>query len=175
MSTTNRDRGLCDECGRALDPRRATLIDGKPVCENCLHGDSEPVTIRPIGLVVNDKKSAKKGFGITGGDLSEIHLYPGIARLMKGVDEESHLTIVWLLHETRSVETEFARGWDGKLVGPFASRTPHRLTPIAITDVELVEVKGTTLVVRGLDAENGTAVLDIKVGLQSLRDRGSRP
>jgi tRNA (Thr-GGU) A37 N-methylase len=70
------------------------------------------------------------------------------------------------------VQSVFPRGWDGKQVGPFASRTPHRLTPIGATEVELLEVRGTTLVVRGLDAFEGTPVLDIKVTMESLRQGG---
>ena len=35
--------------------------------------------------------------------------------------------------------------------------------------MELLEVRGTTLVVRNLDASNGTPVLDIKVSMASLK------
>jgi len=162
----------CSDCGRTCDEASARMVDGEPVCLKCLYGDVEPLTIRPIGFVVNDKTRANRAFGTTGGSVSEIRLYPGIARFMKGLADESHLTILWHIHRQRPLRTVFARGWDGKEVGPFASRTPDRLTPIAVTDVELVEVKGTTLVVRGLDAINETPVLDIKVGMASLRRTG---
>jgi len=89
---------------------------------------------------------------------------------MSGVADETHLTIVWQFHRSGPITTVFARGWDGKRVGPFASRTPHRLTPIAVTDVELLEVHDTTLVVRGLEAIDGTPVLDIKVSPTSLKE-----
>ncbi len=147
------------------------LVDGKPVCLNCLYGNAEPLTFWPIGSVVNNKKRMKGDFGATGDNVSEIHLYPGMARFMKGLSDETHLTIVWHLHCARPLKTVFPRGWDKKSVGPFASRTPDRLTPIAITDVELLDVKDTTLVVRGLDAINGTLVLDIKVGMASLKGK----
>ncbi len=91
---------------------------------------------------------------------------------MRGLADETHLTIVWQLHQARPVKTVFRRGWDGKRVGPFASRTPDRPTPIAITDVELLEVRGNVLKVRGLDAIDGTPVLDIKVAGKSLRRAG---
>jgi len=97
-----------------------------------------------------------------------IRLSGGMSSMMKGLSDETHLTVLWQLHKSRPVKTVFARGWDGKKVGPFASRTPDRLTPIAITDVELLEVEGTTLTVRGLDAVDGTPVLDIKVARKSL-------
>jgi tRNA (adenine37-N6)-methyltransferase len=159
----------CDDCGQICDPESAKSVDGKPICLKCLYGDAKPLTIRPIGYVVNDKKRSSKGFGTTGSDISTIRLFSGIARFMKGLAEESHLTVLWQLHQAKPVRTVFSRGWDSKQVGPFASRTPDRLTPIAVTNVELIKVAGTELIVRGLDAINGTPVLDIKVALQSLK------
>ena len=47
-------------------------------------------------------------------------------------------------------------------VGIFAQRAKHRPNPIGITAVELIELRGPVLVVRGLDAIDGTPVLDIK-------------
>jgi tRNA-Thr(GGU) m(6)t(6)A37 methyltransferase TsaA len=47
-------------------------------------------------------------------------------------------------------------------VGIFAQRAKHRPNPIGITAVELIERRGPVLVVKGLDAIDGTPVLDIK-------------
>jgi len=171
MAGRDSNQARCSECGRACPADRTKLIDGKCVCVRCLCGDVEPVAIWPIGRVVNGKKRAERSPGAPGTDVSEIHLHPGQERFMKGLADETHLTIVWQLHQARPVKTVFHRGWDGKRVGPFASRTPNRPTPIAITDVELLEVRGTRLIVRGLDAVDGTPVLDIKVSGKSLRAR----
>ncbi|MFH1739445.1 MAG: TrmO family methyltransferase [bacterium] len=172
MSDRGNTQIQCDTCGRKCSGDEIRLIDGESVCLTCLYGDAEPITIRPIGVVRNDKNREEKGFGTSGGDISEIVLYPGMARFMKGLAEETHITVVWSLHQTRPLKTAFPRGWDKKHVGPFASRTPDRLTPVAVTDVELLEVKGTVLKVRGLDAINGTPVLDIKVAMESLHRSG---
>jgi tRNA (adenine37-N6)-methyltransferase len=51
---------------------------------------------------------------------------------------------------------------DNPLVGVFASRSPNRPNPIGVTRVRLLKVKGNILTVKGLDAFNGTPVLDIK-------------
>jgi tRNA (Thr-GGU) A37 N-methylase len=47
-------------------------------------------------------------------------------------------------------------------IGIFALCTPRRPNPIGITVVEIVERDENRLVVRGLDAIDGTPVLDIK-------------
>ena len=151
------------------------MIDGEPVpLTNLYADDATPIVIRPIGHVVSDKEHGPDDTGITGGDISEIHLYPGMARFMKGLEDETSLLILWHFHKARPIRSVFARGFDRKLVGPFASRTPDRLTPIGVTEVELLEIKGTTLVVRNLDAFNGTPVLDIKVSMASLKGAGAQ-
>ena len=48
------------------------------------------------------------------------------------------------------------------LLGIFATRTPHRPNPIGLTRVKLLNIKGNVVTVQGLDAFNGTLVLDIK-------------
>lgn len=80
---------------------------------------------------------------------------------MAGLGEERYLTVVWVLDRSPGVKTVFNRR-DGKRAGIFSLRSPNRLNPIAITEVELVRVEGTTLHVRGLDAFEGSLVLDLK-------------
>lgn len=46
--------------------------------------------------------------------------------------------------------------------GIFALRSPSRPNPIGVTEVDLLEVRGSLLRVRGLDALDGSPVLDIK-------------
>jgi tRNA (Thr-GGU) A37 N-methylase len=48
------------------------------------------------------------------------------------------------------------------LVGIFATRTPNRPNPIGLTRVRLLNIEGNIITVQGLDAFNGTPVLDIK-------------
>ncbi len=47
-------------------------------------------------------------------------------------------------------------------VGIFAQRAKHRPNPIGITAVELIKVIGNVLTVKGLDAIDGTPILDLK-------------
>ena len=46
--------------------------------------------------------------------------------------------------------------------GVFTLRSPRRPNPIGVTIVDIVAVEGNVLRVRGLDALNGTPVLDLK-------------
>ncbi|MPN59153.1 hypothetical protein SDC9_206873 [bioreactor metagenome] len=51
---------------------------------------------------------------------------------------------------------------DLPLVGLFATRSPARPNPIGISVVRLIKVDKNLLTVRGLDAIDGTPVLDVK-------------
>ncbi len=52
--------------------------------------------------------------------------------------------------------------YDGKEHWVFATRSPNRPNPIGIGVVELLEVEVKRLTVRGLDAMEGTPLIDIK-------------
>jgi len=154
----------CSECGAACNRGDLFTIDDRPVCRTCLFGDAPPVTIYPIGVVSNDFERDETPFGRKGtGTVSKIELLPSQKQFMSGLEQEPEITIVYYLHKSRPVRTCFKRGLDGKQVGVFASRTPDRLSRIGIQDVKLHDINGTTLFVTGLDAVNGTPVLDIKL------------
>ncbi|MFQ5998405.1 MAG: tRNA (N6-threonylcarbamoyladenosine(37)-N6)-methyltransferase TrmO [Candidatus Bathyarchaeia archaeon] len=85
---------------------------------------------------------------------------------LKGVNDFSHLIVLYWLHKDAS-EPVFLkvhpRGRpDTPLVGLFATRSGNRPNRIGLSVVELLQVKGSTLKVRGLDASHGTPVLDLK-------------
>lgn len=87
---------------------------------------------------------------------------------MYRLEDEKSITVIYYLHRSRPVKSVFNRGLDSKKVGVFASRTPDRLSRLAIQDVRIDHIEGTTIYVEGLDAVNGTPVLDIKMCWSNL-------
>ena len=162
-------RTVCRICGRPCGDEGTFTIDGKLVCAHCLFGDEPPITLYPIGTVRRDTAPGGPDTASTD-ELCRIELHPGQRPFLYGLDEESRLTVIYYLHRAGPVKTVFPRKLDGKLVGVFASRTPHRTSRIAVQDVELVAVKNTTLYVRGLDANDGSPVLDIKLAMSPKTD-----
>ncbi|MBW1781308.1 MAG: SAM-dependent methyltransferase [Deltaproteobacteria bacterium] len=161
---TNLTDIVCAECGAACSKEDVFVIDSQNVCRRCLFGDIPPVQIYPIGFVTNKQDRDNSDFGLNGKTrTSRIELLSSQKRFMYRLEEERNITIVYYLHKARPVRSTFKRGFDGKQVGVFASRTPDRLSGIGIQDVRLLKVEATTLIVEGLDAINGTPVLDIKM------------
>ncbi|MCK5082730.1 MAG: SAM-dependent methyltransferase [Candidatus Omnitrophica bacterium] len=157
----------CSKCKKELLKGMIFVVDGNYICVNCLYGKVKPFQIYPIGIVRNNLKRNKMNFGTTGKKgVSCLKLFPSQKPFLYKIDEEKYLTIVYYLHQAKQIQSVFKRGLDGKEVGIFSSRTPDRLSRIAIQDVALVKVEGTDLHVEGLDAIDGTPVLDIKLKIQ---------
>jgi tRNA-Thr(GGU) m(6)t(6)A37 methyltransferase TsaA len=122
------------------------------------------VTLKPIGHVENGVQRGKQA--IWEQIESRILLDEQWMEALQGLEEFSHIVVVFWLDRPGQTDVPLrvhpeARD-DMPLVGLFATRTPLRPNPIGLTTVELLSVEGTTLRVRGLDAFDGTPVLDIK-------------
>ncbi|MFQ6011682.1 MAG: tRNA (N6-threonylcarbamoyladenosine(37)-N6)-methyltransferase TrmO [Nitrososphaerales archaeon] len=119
-------------------------------------------TVKKIGVVRNEVKEPKYG-GFT--DLeSRIELDGKYVEGLKDLGNYSHVTVVFWLNLVDSCDiTHTPQGrQDVPEVGIFACRCPARPNPIAITTAELLGMEGRMLKVRGLDAVDGSPVLDIK-------------
>jgi tRNA-Thr(GGU) m(6)t(6)A37 methyltransferase TsaA len=124
----------------------------------------EKIILNPIGYVkteaVGDQVKDKS-------TISQIILSDELIEALEGITGFSHVFVLFWLDqvpkEKRMLLKVHPRGrMDMPLLGVFATRTNLRPNPIGLTLVELLDDKGNTLTVRGLDAFNGTPILDIK-------------
>jgi tRNA-Thr(GGU) m(6)t(6)A37 methyltransferase TsaA len=107
----------------------------------------DSIEIVPIGFVVKASDNVKDKM------ISKIIVKKEFAKASDGIEDFSHVHIIFWLH-TVTFET--------LPVGVFATRTPIHPNPLGLTLVELVTRKENVLWVKGLDADDGTPVLDIK-------------
>ena len=120
--------------------------------------------MKPVGFVrttaVGDEVKDKSR-------TSEIIINPELSEALEGITGFSHYFVLFWLSEI-TVEQQammkvHPRGrMDMPLLGVYATRTNLRPNPIGLTLVELLKVENNVLTVRGLDAFNGTPILDIK-------------
>jgi len=97
-------------------------------------------------------------------DESRIVLDPALIEGLEGLEPGQKLLVIFHLHRSQGYELrQHPRGDPGQPKrGVFALRSPRRPNPIGVTEVELVAIEGNVLRVRGLDALDGSPVLDIK-------------
>jgi tRNA (adenine37-N6)-methyltransferase len=105
-------------------------------------------------------------------------LPPFDARSVAGLEEFSHLEVLYLFDRVDAVAvhrySRHPRGNpDWPEVGIFAQRAKDRPNRIGVTTCELVGIDGAAVVVRGLDAIDGTPVLDIKPYMAEFAPRGT--
>jgi tRNA-Thr(GGU) m(6)t(6)A37 methyltransferase TsaA len=122
------------------------------------------IKVKPIGFVKTKlSKSMQKKRKYN----SEIIIHPEYENGLTGIEEFSHLNVVFWMNRIHAKERKNLKARprgrsDMPLIGVFATRSPHRPNPIGLTLVELLRRKRNILTVKGLDAMNGTPILDIK-------------
>lgn len=124
-------------------------------CKICL----EPIGFVKTKAIGNEVRNKKV--------ISQIILDKQLINALDGLEDFSHLFVLFWLHEitnaNRKTMKVHPRGRsDMPLLGIFATRSPYRVNPIGLTRVKLLHKKDNILTVQGLDAFNGTPVLDIK-------------
>ena len=123
------------------------------------------IMIKPIGYVRNEVHE-KKDIS-WGSDISFIELDEAYHTGLKGLEEFSHAIVLYYLDQAQYVKEKHLQRRpqnreDMPKVGIFSQRAKDRPNHIGMTSVEIVSVSDRTLTVKGLDAVNGTPVLDIK-------------
>lgn len=134
------------------------------------------VTIRPIARMHSDfatKFGIPRQSGLVEQLRSTIVFEPEYRNpdALRGIEEFSHLWIIWQFSEA------VRQGWSPTVrpprlggntrMGVFATRSPFRPNPIALSCVRLEGIRqtaehGAVLCIRGADLMDGTPILDIK-------------
>ena len=99
--------------------------------------------------------------------ISELVIDDDLVGIMDGVEDFSHLLVLYWAHHVdkggRSIAKAHPMGRkDLPLVGIFATCSPARPNPVCAMVVRLLERKGNVLKVQGLDAIDGSPLIDIK-------------
>lgn len=143
--------------------------------------DLPEMLLRPVGIVRNETKrpslvaesrdlkrrtkieKAKEERNV----ISEIIIDSKFSGILSGIEDFSHILVLYWAHrippEGRSLIMGHPMGRkDFPLVGIFATCSPTRPNPICVTTVRLLERRGNVLKVKGLDAVDGSPIIDIK-------------
>lgn len=123
------------------------------------------IVMKPIGYVHNNVENKKDV--AWGQDVSTIHLEEEYYSGLEGLSDFSHAIILYHLDKAvydkeKHLQRRPQNREDMPLVGIFSQRGKDRPNRIGMTSVQIVKVEDTQLTVKGLDAIDGTAVLDIK-------------
>ncbi len=124
------------------------------------------ISLYPIGEIVNERKIVEDDNW--GEIISIIELNDSFNEsALKGIEEFSHLEIIYYFDKVEDSKIITGARHPRNLehlpeAGVFAQRVKNRPNKLGLTTVKLLRVENKTLHVKGLDAINGTPVLDIK-------------
>ncbi|RJP71204.1 MAG: tRNA (N6-threonylcarbamoyladenosine(37)-N6)-methyltransferase TrmO [Candidatus Abyssobacteria bacterium SURF_17] len=94
--------------------------------------------------------------------ISKIEIHKEYEEGLRDIEGFSHLHVLYWMHKSAGYTLLVQTPWDSEPHGLFATRTPNRPNPVGHSIVELIERNGNVLKVKGLDAIEGTPVIDIK-------------
>jgi tRNA-Thr(GGU) m(6)t(6)A37 methyltransferase TsaA len=137
----------------------------------------DPITLTPVATVVGGRDEARDDRWLeVEASIVLDDRFPISA--LQGLDAFSHLEVVFVFHLVDEAGvTTTARHPRGRQdlpeVGIFAQRARNRPNRLGVGVCELLGVEGRTLRVRGLDAIDGSPVLDIKPLITAMRPPGA--
>ena len=116
------------------------------------------IEMRPIGFVSRTSPNENERDRSL---VAKVVFHEDLTPALDGIEEWSHIYVIfWLNRVVHAAEPELCH--QGRGVGIFAARSPIHPNPLGLTLVELVKREGNVLWVRGLDAYDGTPVVDVK-------------
>lgn len=128
--------------------------------------EPETFAVRAIGYVTSDYAApadVRHSHDRWTEDMSAIQFVGRYGRLLGGLEGYSHVFIIFWIHRAREwkMPKDHHKPKHAKV---FATRMPVRPNPIGVSAVEVLDVSPETgrMTVRGLDAVDGTPILDVK-------------
>lgn len=128
-------------------------------------------TSAPIGIVSSPYKQTveiPKGLNARHDVDGVLKIMPDFAPGLTDIEGFSHLFVLWEFDRSEGYDLIARPPSDNKPHGVFATRSPRRPNPIALTVVEFLRRDGADLHVRGIDMLDGTPILDIKPYLSNI-------
>jgi tRNA-Thr(GGU) m(6)t(6)A37 methyltransferase TsaA len=153
-SNLNTTQIVASFCPAVFPPKPFFPFEDKPLTMN----------LKQIGVIHSPYKTrAEAPFqGRHSNEICEVEVFDEFLPGLSDVGGITHLILLyWLDRADRTMLKAFPP-YDGKEHGVFATRSPNRPNPIGVGVVELLGVDGGRLKVRGLDAIEGSPLIDIK-------------
>jgi tRNA-Thr(GGU) m(6)t(6)A37 methyltransferase TsaA len=128
-------------------------------------------SMRPVGHVRSPYQQpldVPRGPGAKHDKEGVLEILPEFEAGLKDIEGFSHLFVIWAFDRSEGCQLVGTPPTDDRPHGVFATRSPRRPNPIALTVVELLRRDGTRLHVRGIDMLDGTPIQDIKPYLSGI-------
>lgn len=121
--------------------------------------------LKPIGVI--HSPYLERGDAPRQGRMSDkemtIEIFSEFEDALKEIEKVSHIYVLYWGDRSNREILQSKTPFSEEPVGVFASRSPNRPNPIALCIADLLGREENRLIVKGLDALDGSPLLDIKV------------
>lgn len=90
---------------------------------------------------------------------------------LQDIEGFSHIIVIYWFHKSEGYHLLIKTPWDDRLHSLFATKSPHEPCRLGLTAVQLIAREKNVLEVEGLDAIDGTPLLDIKPYVPLIDER----
>lgn len=150
----------------------------------CISGPAQPVRLNfipnqepmiieynPIGKFhsnLTPQSGAPRQGALEPENEASIEIYEDFTRALKNLNKYEYIIVIYHMHLSRDWHSDVRPPGSKSSFGLFATRSPNRPNPIGFSVIKLKRVVGNVLHVSGIDAFDGTPVLDIKPWIPSI-------
>ncbi len=123
------------------------------------------IELEPIGIIHSPfrNRSQTPFQGILSEDEFELEIYEEYADGLKDIEGFSHIILIYYAHKSEKQHLQTTTPWDTQLHGIFTTCSPNRPNHLLLAVVPLVNRIGNRrLMIKNLDAIDGTPIIDIK-------------
>ncbi|MBE0430317.1 MAG: tRNA (N6-threonylcarbamoyladenosine(37)-N6)-methyltransferase TrmO [Dehalococcoidia bacterium] len=134
---------------------------------------TDTLELRPIGIIHSPYREVGQVpiQNDDSGVICEIEVFEEYEAGLQDVEGFSHIVVIFWFHKLQDYKLLVKPPGEDRLHGVFATRSPRRPCPLGLTVAELLSRDRHILRVKGLDAIDGTPLLDIKPYLPGSDDR----
>lgn len=132
--------------------------------------------VKPIAYIRNSREAIEDDYW--GNIVSTIELTSEFSEeSVQGIEDFSHLEVIFYFNQVKDDNIQFdarhpRNNKEYPKVGIFAQRGKNRPNKLGLTTVEVLKREGKIIYIKGLDAINGTPVLDLKPVMKEFAPKG---
>ena len=129
--------------------------------------------IEPIGIIHTPFKTKAETphQSIASNSIGRIEIFEEYEEGLDDIDGFSHIIIIFRFHKSEGYSLKVKTPHDENVKGVFSTRSPRRPNQLGLSIVRLLIREKNILFVEGIDAIDGTPLIDIKPYMPSLEPK----
>jgi len=124
------------------------------------------IEMKPIGFISTNAETIPRSWSVSDVE-GELVIDESYIEGLKDIQPGQRIYVIFQFHKSPKFGPQYMRinppvRKDRKEVGVFSTHSPIRPNPIGLSLLDVLQIDGNIIHVKGLDMLNGTPVLDIK-------------